>query len=74
MTGMLEIVQKELKKIPYKNKVVSARLEMSRKRKPLAKAHALFYKGFEESMIKCCMWENSDQFLCGKCNSCKIHF
>ena len=36
LIGMLEIVEKELKKIPCKlrDQVVSARLEMSPKRKP----------------------------------------
>ena len=32
----------------HKDQVVSARLELSPKRKPSAKAHALFYKGLEE--------------------------
>ena len=46
---MLDIVQKELKNVPYKlhGQEISSRLEMSPKRKPLAKAHALFYKGIE---------------------------
>ena len=47
--GLLDVMR-ELKKGPYKQKgqVVSSRLELSPKRKPLAKAHALFYKGLEE--------------------------
>ena len=49
MIGLLEIVKHELKKIPYKlhDRVVSTRLEMSPKRKPLGMAHALFYKDLE---------------------------
>ena len=43
-------MREELKKGPYKQKdqVVSSGLELSPKRKPLTKAHALFYKGLEE--------------------------
>ena len=39
-----------LKKVPYKlhGQEVSATLDMSPERKPLAKAHALFYKGLKE--------------------------
>ena len=50
MIGLLKFVTDELKKIPYKlrDQVVSARLEMSPKKKPLAKGHALFYKGLKE--------------------------
>ena len=49
--GLPDIMREELKKGPYKQKghVVSCRLELSLKRKPLAKAHALFYKGLEEA-------------------------
>ena len=49
MIGLFEI-KEEIKKVPYKlhGQEVSARLEMSPKRKPLAKAHALFYKGLKE--------------------------
>ena len=48
---MFGIVENELKKIPYtlRGQEVSARLELSPTRKPLAKAHALFYKGLKES-------------------------
>ena len=48
--GLLDVIRAELKKVPYKQKcqVVSSRLELSPKRKPLAKARALFYKGLEE--------------------------
>ena len=48
--GLLDVMREELKKGPYKQKdhVVSSRLELSPERKPLAKAHALFYKGLEE--------------------------
>ena len=40
----------EHKKEPYRlrGQVVSSRLEKSPRRKPLAKAHALFYKGLKE--------------------------
>ena len=40
------MVKDELKKKPFEfeGPVVEARLEMSRQKKPLAKAHALFYK------------------------------
>ena len=43
--GLLDVIRTELKKGPYKQEgqVVSSRLELSPKRKPLAKAHALFY-------------------------------
>ena len=50
-----------------------ARLEMSPKRKPLAKAHALFYKGPKE------VGENEFEInvvygkVQMKCNTCKIH-
>ena len=48
--GLLDVIRSELKKGPYKQKgqVVSSRLELSPKRKPLAKAHALFHTGLEE--------------------------
>ena len=48
--GLLDVMREELKKGPYKQKdhVVSSRLELSPERKPLAKAHALFYEGLEE--------------------------
>ena len=48
--GLLDIIRTELKKEPYKlrEKVVSCRFELSLKRKPLAKAHALFCKGLKE--------------------------
>ena len=48
--GLLDVVSEELKKGSHtqKGQVVSSRLESSPKRKPLAKAHALFYKGLEE--------------------------
>ena len=48
--GLLDVMREELKKGFYKQKdqVVSSRLESSPKRKPLAKAHALFFKGLEE--------------------------
>ena len=44
---LLWVVKDELKKKPYeiKGQVVKARLEMSPRKKPLAKAHPLFYKG-----------------------------
>ena len=50
MVGLLEFVKEEIKKVPYKLhwQEVSARLEMSQKRKPLAKAHALFYNGLKD--------------------------
>ena len=43
-------MREELKKGPYKQKdqVVSSRLELGPKRKPLAKAHASFCEGLEE--------------------------
>ena len=42
-------IKEEFKKEPYKlrGQVVSSRLEMSLKRKSLARAHALFYKGLK---------------------------
>ena len=48
--GILEIAENELEKVLYKlhGQRVSARMEMSPKRKPLAKAHDLFYKGLKE--------------------------
>ena len=48
--GLLDVMREELTKGPYKQKdqVVSSRLELSPKRKPLAKAHAMFNKGLEE--------------------------
>ena len=48
--GLLDVMREELTNGPYKQKdqVVSSRLELSPRRKPLAKAHALFYKGLEE--------------------------
>ena len=48
--GLLGIIKTELKKEPYKlrGREVSSRLELSPKRKPLAKAHALFCKGLKE--------------------------
>ena len=48
--GLLDIIRTELKKGPHelRGREVSSRLELSRKRKPLAKAHALFYKGLKE--------------------------
>ena len=51
MVGLLEFVKEEIKKVPYKLhwQEVSARLEMSQKRKPLAKARALFYNGLKEA-------------------------
>ena len=50
MVGMLDTTKQELKKVPYKlhGQEVSSRLEMSPKRKPLARAHALFHKGLKE--------------------------
>ena len=50
MVGMLDIIKKELKKEPYKlhGQEISSRLEMSPNTKPLARAHALFYKGLKE--------------------------
>ena len=47
MIQLLRVVQDELKKKPYelKGQVVKARQEMSPQKKPLAKAHALFYEG-----------------------------
>ena len=56
--------------------MVSERLEISSKRKPLAKAHALFYEDLKEvggkkSKTNVVYGKNYDQFLCGKCNSCK---
>ena len=46
---IIEIVEEEIKKMPYKlrGQEVSARLEMSPKRKSLAKAHALFDRGLK---------------------------
>ena len=51
MVGMLDAIKTELKKEPYTlhGQEVSSRLEMSPKRKPLAKAHALFYKASRKS-------------------------
>ena len=78
MIGMLEIGKNGLKKVPYKlhGQEVSARLEISPKRKPWAKAHALFYKGLEEAggnEKNVVFGGNSDQFLCGKCSGREIH-
>ena len=44
--GLLNVVKDELKKELYKihDQEVSARLEMGPQKKPLVKAHALFYK------------------------------
>ena len=48
--GVLDTIKQELQKAPCKlhGQEVSSRLEMSPKRKPLAEAHALFYKGLKE--------------------------
>ena len=50
MVGMLDIIKKELKKEPctLHGQEISSRLEISPKRKPLARAHALFYKRCQE--------------------------
>ena len=50
MVKLLDILKTQLKKEPYKlrGREVSAKLEMSPTRKPLAKAHALFYKGLKK--------------------------
>ena len=50
MVGMLDTIKQELKKVPYKlhGQEVPSRLEMSQMRKPLAKAHALFYEVLKE--------------------------
>ena len=50
IVGLLNFIKTELKEEPYKlrGREVSSRLEVSPKRKPLAKAHALFYKGLKE--------------------------
>ena len=47
--GLLDVMREELKKGPCKQKgqEVSSRLELSPKRKPLSKAHALFYTGLK---------------------------
>ena len=49
MSGLLKVVKDELKEVRYKihDQEVSARLEMSPHKTPLAKAHALFYKGLK---------------------------
>ena len=49
MVGLLDIIKEELKKKPYRlrGQVISSRLEMSPKRKPLAKAYALFFQGLK---------------------------
>ena len=48
--GLLGIIRTELRKEPYmlRERVVSSGLELSPKRKPLAKAHALFHKELKE--------------------------
>ena len=78
MIGLFEIVQNELKKIPHKllDQVVSARLEMSLKKKPLAKAHALFYKGLKavggsESKINVVYGKVQISFLVGSAVAAK---
>ena len=78
--GLLDIIRTELKKTPYKlrGRVVSCRLELSPKRRPLAGAHALFYKGLtevirDESKIHVVHGEVQITFLLWKCNGCKIH-
>ena len=50
MIGLLDIIKTEVKKETYKphGREVCYRLETSPKRKQLAKAHALFYKGLKE--------------------------
>ena len=50
MVGMLDIIKNELKKDPYKlhGQEIFSRLEICPKRKCLAKAHALFYKGLKK--------------------------
>ena len=57
MVGMLDITKKNSRRCPKRlhGQEICARLEMSPKRKPLARAHALFYKtpqvGGDESKI-----------------------
>ena len=50
LVGLLDIIKTELKKEPYKlhGQEISSRLETSPKRKPLARAHGLFYKGLKK--------------------------
>ena len=50
MVRLLDIIKEEFKKelCTLRGREVSSRLEMSPKRKPLAKAHALFLQGFKE--------------------------
>ena len=62
MIELLMVVKDELKKKPYGlgGQAVTARLEMSPRMKPLAKAHALFYKGLKsvdgnDSKINVCI-------------------
>ena len=80
MIGLLEVVKDELKKEPYKihDQEVSAKLEMTPEKKPLAKAHALFYKGLKavggnESKINVVYVKFSNLFLCGRSTGCQIH-
>ena len=49
MIGLLKVVKEELKKVSCTRhgQEATARLEMSLQKKPLAKAHALFYKGLK---------------------------
>ena len=71
--GLLDIIRTELKKEPYKlrERVVSCRLELSPKRKPLAKAHALFHKVLKEVKGDD-QWNISNKLLCGKRHGCII--
>ena len=50
MVGMLDTIKQDLTKAPFKlhGQKVSSGLEMSPKRKPFAKAHALFYRGLKD--------------------------
>ena len=49
MIGLLKVVKADLKNVSYKirDQEVTARLEVSPPKKPLAKAHALFYRGLK---------------------------
>ena len=79
MAGILDTIKK-FKKVPYKlhGQEVSSKSEMSPKRKPLAKAHALFYKGLkevggDESKIHVVYGKIQISFFVGGAMEAKIH-
>ena len=73
MIELLQMVKDELNKKPYTlyDQLVKARLEISFQKKPLTKAHALFYKGLKavkayESKINVIYCKLQISFLIGR--------